>query len=225
MTELELRDRIHGTKTLINQLLREGTHDAYDRIYQICNAEDYGIQLTSDNDLIVMKLVSTVWKGETAYLDQTVYSHINLNNEQEPILQLRDLYTDLKLFLFRIENQLPEKFTEESIHFILQERISGDFLYFTAAESMENPEGILLYLGKKLVEVKEYAKAARIYALIKTYSAEKDNTEVIIAQTRMYIEIGNYAQAYTCLMEVKEANAEIEQLMKLLKPYKTPGKE
>lgn len=223
MTDQELEKKILKTREQINSLLEERTPDAYEKVYNICMAEDFQVQWRSDNEMIVARLCSQAWKAEQTYQEENVYGFITEKDQKMPLQQLKELYTEVKLYLLRIENHLPEEKTEEGMQYILTHNISGDFLKLTADENLEDPVGVLLLLASVMVEEHEYTRAARIYALLK--KDDSANEQISIAQAHMYMEIGNYAEAYRYLEEIELPDAEVKKLLEALKPYAENGKE
>lgn len=223
MTDRELEKKILKTKEKINSLLEKRNADAYEQVYELCMADEFQVQRDADNDLIIVMICSMAWKQEQAYQKETVYDFICVTDKKNPIQQLRELYTNIKLYLFRIENNLPQEKTEEGIRYIIDQKVSGDLLHEIAGGNLENPMQVLLLLGTVMMSAHEYTRAARIYALLRR--DDQKNEQVIIAQARMYMEIGNYAEAYQCLVKIPEPDAEMKKLMKMLKAYVETGKE
>ena len=218
MRDQELKEKVQNTTKKINALLLEGTSDAYGQVYAICDADDYQILEEADNTLLIMHIISSAWKFESSYLTHTLYQNIDLNMPEEPLAQLIKIYNRIKLYLFRMENDLSEESIEEAILYILQQNFSGDLLYTIAIENVEKPVNTLLRLGEIMVMQKQYSRAARIYALLRQFE-NNTNAAVIVAHAQVYMEIGNYKAAYESLLQINEPDKSVMELLKKLKTY------
>ena len=218
MRDQELNKKVQETKKQINAFLWEGTSEAYEKVYEICDAEAYRVLRVADNTLLIMHVISNAWKMESSYLDRTLYQNIDRSIQEEPVAQLIKMYNQIKFYLFRMENDLSEESIEEGIIYILQQDYSGDLLYAIAIENIEEPVDTLLRLGKIMVMQKQYARAARIYALLRQYE-NNANPAVIIAHAQVYMEIGNYKAAYESLLQINEPDKSVVELLEKLKTY------
>ena len=101
MRDQELKEKVQNTIKKINALLLEGTSEAYEKVYAICDADDYRILGEADNTLLIMHIISNAWKFESSYLEHTLYQNIDLSMPEEPLTQLIKLYNQIKFYLFR----------------------------------------------------------------------------------------------------------------------------
>lgn len=212
MQDCEIIKRIGETKKQLNELLMQA--DGYPQIYEICNLAADRIIFESDGTLFLMQHCSQIWKGESAYLRETVYDKARKwNHGKIAVEDVARFYTEVKFALFRIEHGLHLKQEDDSEQLLMELNISPDMIYFICVNEVEDIKGVMYVVGQNYIARQMNLPALRLFSFLKEISV---TDEVRIALAQVYLNLGKADRSYAELKQIEEPDDQTRELLDLL---------
>ena len=166
MTRKTIYDKVDLLKEKINELLIVRPYDFKNQIYSICsNAENYVLTLHSP-ELKNMIRICDIEKKERKYMSSGVYELIDTESTIEPMKQLEIITDMVGIYLYRIEEHFSDEDIEEAVMFLINKKISADFISVMVEDFIEEKETVLFELAKKMQEKGQISTALQIYSIL-----------------------------------------------------------
>ena len=150
MTVEQEKTRTEEVKNAVSKLIQEATDKSYQQLFEMIADQHFYLLAWRDKKLRLLIHIIRIWRtehelgrdpeetifGRTAALYEIPRSAITLG-------QVEELYTIIKLALFRIEDQLPQEALMEGVGRVLALGLTPESIILTAREQTENEESSL----------------------------------------------------------------------------------
>lgn len=206
MKTQELRMCIEKIKNEMNTLLKTGN---VKEVVQRVGKQEYDSILMKDNQLMILMLVCSIWAVETRIgVAKTFLKKVH------SLVELETMYTNLKYYCRRFENDMPDEYLLEGIEYILDKGFSGVAVYSVIEvqtwKAEENTLKIVRYL--KAVEALETAILLLQMAIMK----HNKNADLLLELADCWLLLSNWKQAHDILKKIEEPSDEVIEIMKEL---------
>lgn len=206
MKAQELHSCIEEIKDEMNELLEAGN---VKEVVQWIGKQEHDDVLMKDNQLMILMLVCSIWAVETRIGVVETFLEKAHN-----LAELETLYTNLKYYCRRFENDMPDEYLLEGIEYILEKVFSGVAVYSVIEvqtwKAEENTLRIVKYL--KAVEAVETAILLLQMAIMKY----NKNTDLLLELADCWLLLSNWKQAYDILKKIEKPSDEVKEIMKEL---------
>lgn len=220
MKDEEIRNGLEETRKRIEAELNKGTEEAYQKLMAICQETNVKNLVAYDNGIGTIVRCALIWENEknqnqTALFDQPIYQ-----SNQRRIEDVVKFYNRVKLYLFRIESNLPDAAIMEGLQYISEKNISPEMLYGVITYEMEDRDKVLITVCNYLNSQKKYLTAYKLL-LYRKNKEQKVPQEILLMIADMLLNLQGYDKAYAQLKEIEEPSEQVRQLKEMLKQYIT----
>ncbi|MCM1213546.1 MAG: hypothetical protein NC331_09820 [Lachnospiraceae bacterium] len=214
---------ISKLKQEINHRLAVGT--AYPNIRALSRFLDqdkrYQELYTMDNQLIRLQHFLTVWEAEKQELPA-------LGIFEDIFYQIRDLdeleqkYYKIEFYGLRIENHVPERYCQELMDQLMEQKVSGIAFGIIIRNRTENGQQNLLSIARELIQRMDLPNAILLlqYARAKYPGTE----ELLLTEARCWMQGKQPQRAYELLQGMEDPSSESLKLLEELQQVTGCGK-
>lgn len=215
---MQVREQYHN----LLQLQKEIDNKLYDTSFEqiielqkhLAKSDKYKKLKSKDNRLSMLDNFCKIWIDEKKnMLDVETENDIFWNIYS--LIDIENKYQDIKFFILRVENEVPEAYVKEGLDRIEKWDVSGIAIaYIILGESKKREENInciyQLLLERshviKAIELLQYAQRKMPY-----------NKEYYLAEANCWILVKQWKQALRCLLKIEDSDVEILDLIEDIK--------
>ena len=207
MKAQELRTCIDEMKKEMNHLLEVGN---IQEIARQIDKQKNDYVLMKDNQLMILMLVCSIGAVETQIgVRQTFLEKAhNLSG-------LEDLYTSLKYYCRRFENDMPQEYLLEGIEYIIENSFSGVAIYCVIEVQTWKVEANVLIIARYLKSVEAIETATLLLQMaVMKYNKNED---LLMELADCWILLNNWKQAHSILKKIENSSGEVKEIMNELR--------
>lgn len=187
-------------------------HLAGDRGYQKLKEEE--------NQMIMLDCFLDIWLEEKRKLPGLEMTG-DIFNGIKSLGQLEQRYQRIKYCALRVENHVPEPYINESVSWLMEEKISGIAIGKITISETKDREDNLLHIAQELKRQGDLPRAI----LLLQYANEKYPGEerMILEEADCWIQGRQWQRAYELLVGMGKPTGETEEIIKGLRQVMENG--
>lgn len=215
---MQVREQYHNLLELQEELGNKLYDPSFEQIIELqkylAKSDKYKKLKSKDNRLAMLDSFCKIWIDEKkrmfdVEIEKDIFWHIaNLEDIERK-------YQDIKYFILRVENEVPETYIQEGFDRIEKWDVSGIAIaYILLGESRKREENINC-IYQLLLERSQVIKAIELLQYAQTKMPY--NKEYYLAEANCWIQVEQWKQALRCLLKIEDPDVEVLGLIEDIK--------
>lgn len=215
---MTIREHYHNLLEFEEELDGKLCDTSFEQIVELqkylAKSDKYKKLKTKDNRLIMLDSFCKIWIDEKKnMLDVETEKDIFWHTAN--LTDIEHKYQDIKYFILRVENEVPESYIQEGLDRIEKWDASGIAIAYILLDESRNREENINCVYQLLLERSQVIKAIELlqYAQRKMPS----NKDFYLAEANCWILGEQWKQALSCLLKIDNPDAEVLDLIEDIK--------